>query len=114
LAFSGIHVISPRMLPMMTAEGAFSIIPTYLDLSARGEDILAFCADEYYWLDLGKPENIRQATEDASQSPGLIRPQPERPMGDAFTASRIHGAVRHTPQDTADPFLENATRRIIV
>lgn len=64
LAFSGIHVISPRMLSMMREEGAFSIIPTYLELAARGEKILAFRADEYYWRDLGKPENIAQAESD--------------------------------------------------
>lgn len=64
LAFSGIHVISPRMLSMMRGEGVFSIIPTYLDIAAKGEKILAFHADEYYWRDLGKPENIIQAELD--------------------------------------------------
>lgn len=63
LAFSGIHVISPRLLTMMTEEGAFSIISTYLRLAARGEMILAFRADEYSWRDLGKPENIAQAAQ---------------------------------------------------
>jgi NDP-sugar pyrophosphorylase family protein len=61
LAFSGIHVISPRLLEMMTEEGAFSIISTYLRLAAQGEKILAFRADEHYWRDLGKPENVAQA-----------------------------------------------------
>jgi NDP-sugar pyrophosphorylase family protein len=64
LAFSGIHVISPRLLGMMHDDGAFSIIKTYLDLSARGEKIQAFSADEYYWRDLGKPESVKQAAED--------------------------------------------------
>lgn len=64
LAFSGIHVISPRLLPMLTEEGIFSIIPAYLRLAALGEKILAFRADEYYWRDLGKPENVTQAAED--------------------------------------------------
>jgi len=67
LAFSGIHVISPRLLTMMTEEGAFSIIASYLRLAAQGERVLAFRADEYSWRDLGKPENIAragQATEE--------------------------------------------------
>jgi NDP-sugar pyrophosphorylase family protein len=64
LAFSGIHIISPRLLAMMREEGTFSIITSYLDLAARGEKILAFRADEYYWRDLGRPENVRQSTED--------------------------------------------------
>ncbi|MBZ5525325.1 MAG: nucleotidyltransferase family protein [Acidobacteriia bacterium] len=60
LAFSGIHIISPRLLGMMTEEGAFSIINTYLRLAAQGEKILAFRADEYYWRDLGTPESVKQ------------------------------------------------------
>jgi NDP-sugar pyrophosphorylase family protein len=64
LGFSGIHVISPRMLGMMREEGAFSIITSYLHLAALHEKILAFRADEYYWRDLGRPENVAQAAQD--------------------------------------------------
>ena len=64
LAFSGIHVVSPRLLTKMTEAGAFSIIATYLRLSALGEKILGFRADDYYWRDLGKPEQVQQVTED--------------------------------------------------
>ena len=64
LAFSGIQVISPRMLPMIKEEGVFSIISSYLNLAALGERILCFHADEYYWRDLGRPEHLIQAAED--------------------------------------------------
>lgn len=64
LAFSGIHVISPRLLGMISEQGAFSIISTYLRLAAQGEKILAFGADGAYWRDLGRPENVVQAAED--------------------------------------------------
>ena len=64
LAFSGIHIISPRLLSNMGEEAVFSIITTYLRLAAKGEKIVAFRADEYYWRDLGRPENIVQAAED--------------------------------------------------
>jgi NDP-sugar pyrophosphorylase family protein len=67
LAFSGIHVISPRLLAMMTEEGVFSIITSYLHLAAREEKILAFRADEYYWRDLGRPESVVQAAQDLKQ-----------------------------------------------
>ena len=67
LAFSGIHLISPRLLPMMSEEGIFSIIDTYLRLAAQGEKILGFRADEYYWRDLGKPESITAAEQDLNQ-----------------------------------------------
>jgi NDP-sugar pyrophosphorylase family protein len=64
LAFSGIHVISPRLLAMMTEVGVFSIITSYLRLAAQQEKLLAFRADEYYWRDLGKPDNLELATQD--------------------------------------------------
>ncbi|MGA2346448.1 MAG: nucleotidyltransferase family protein [Candidatus Sulfotelmatobacter sp.] len=67
LAFSGVHVISPRLLAKMGEDGAFSIIASYLRLAGGGENILAFRADEYYWRDLGKPENVAQAAEDVKQ-----------------------------------------------
>jgi NDP-sugar pyrophosphorylase family protein len=67
LAFSGIHVISPRLLAMMAEDGAFSIIASYLRLAAQGEKILAFRADEYYWRDLGRPEGVAQAAKDLKQ-----------------------------------------------
>ena len=64
LAFSGIHVISPRLLEMITEEGVFSIITTYLRLAGQGEKILGFRADEYYWRDLGTPENVARVSEE--------------------------------------------------
>lgn len=67
LAFSGIHVISPRLLASMIEEGVFSIITSYLRLAAHGESIVAFRADEYYWRDLGTPENVMQAARDLKQ-----------------------------------------------
>ena len=66
-AFSGIHIISPRLLAMMIEDGVFSIITSYLRLAAQGEKILAFRADEYYWRDLGTPEGVAQAAKDLKQ-----------------------------------------------
>ncbi len=64
LAFSGIHVISPRLLRLLTDDGVFSIIPAYLKVAASGERILGFRADQYYWRDLGTLANLEQAEED--------------------------------------------------
>lgn len=68
LAFSGVHIISPQFLSMMTEQGAFSIIETYVRLAAQREKILAFRADDSYWRDLGKLENIKQAETDVRQN----------------------------------------------
>jgi len=67
LAFTGIHVISPRVVGMLKEEGVFSIIPAYLRLAGAGEKILGFRADEYYWRDLGKLSELQQAEEDFRQ-----------------------------------------------
>jgi len=58
LGFSGIHVISPRLLSLMPDEEIFSIITCYVDLAARGETIMGFNADEYSWKDMGRPESF--------------------------------------------------------
>jgi NDP-sugar pyrophosphorylase family protein len=63
-AFSGIHVISPRIFDPMSEVGVFSIIPVYLRLAAAGESIVSFPADPYYWRDLGRPEQIAAACSD--------------------------------------------------
>jgi NDP-sugar pyrophosphorylase family protein len=64
LAFTGIHVISPRLLRLWKEDGVFSIIDTYLRLARDGETIVGFRADEYYWRDVGTAENLRLAEED--------------------------------------------------
>ena len=73
LAFCGIHVISPRFLTLMSEEGSFSIITSYLRVAGAGEKILGFRTDEYYWRDLGTPENVAQAAEDLQQSVTLTQ-----------------------------------------
>lgn len=64
LAFSCIHVISPRIFGKMTEDGAFSIIDAYLRLTAQGEKIASFRADGSYWRDLGRPEDLVAAEKD--------------------------------------------------
>jgi NDP-sugar pyrophosphorylase family protein len=64
LAFSGIHVISPRIFGLMKEVGVFSIIDVYLRLAAEGEKIVGFRADEYYWRDLGTRQSLQAAEQD--------------------------------------------------
>jgi NDP-sugar pyrophosphorylase family protein len=67
LAFCGIHVISPKLLPLITEAGVFSIIDSYLRLAAAGQKISAFHADASYWRDLGKLTDLEQAARDLQQ-----------------------------------------------
>lgn len=77
-AFSGIHILSPRIFALMTESGAFSIIDAYLRLAAQGEKILAFPADGSYWRDLGRPESIAQAARDIGS--GTYPTSPPHPL----------------------------------
>jgi mannose-1-phosphate guanylyltransferase len=71
LAFSGIHVISPRLVELMTEDGAFSIITAYLRFAALGENVVGFRADENYWRDLGRIEDLARAERDFKS--GVLR-----------------------------------------
>jgi len=61
LAFSGIQIISPKFISLMTQRGKFSIIDPYLSL-AGDHLIRGYQHDEDVWLDVGKPETLAQAT----------------------------------------------------
>jgi NDP-sugar pyrophosphorylase family protein len=72
LAFCGVHVIAPRLLGMWQEDGVFSIVDAYLRLARAGEKIMAFRADEYYWRDLGKKEELAQAEQELKKKPELL------------------------------------------
>lgn len=60
-AFSGIHIIEPRLLSLLPQQqGAFSIIPAYLNIAAQ-EPLMAYPHDQDYWFDVGKPERLEAA-----------------------------------------------------
>lgn len=56
-AFSGIHVIDPALLPLISREGKFSMVDVYLDL-ARTHDIREFDHSDGAFIDVGKPESV--------------------------------------------------------
>jgi MurNAc alpha-1-phosphate uridylyltransferase len=60
-AFSGIHVISPRIFDFMDEwTGRFSIIDFYVSVCAKA-DIQAYVDDNQHLIDIGKPETLQQA-----------------------------------------------------
>lgn len=61
-AFSGIHLIQPELLDLITETGRFSIINLYLRL-AENHIIKAFVDEKSDWMDLGKYEQLAQAEE---------------------------------------------------
>lgn len=60
LAFSGIHIINPRIFEMMPNSGKFSIMQTYMELM-KSERILGFDHSGGILIDVGKPESVLEA-----------------------------------------------------
>ncbi len=56
-AFSGIHVISPAIFPLIRQEGKFSMVDVYLDLAAD-HVISSYNHTGAKLIDVGKPESI--------------------------------------------------------
>ena len=61
-AFSGIHVISSRLLEHLTMGGKFSMVDVYLQL-ANEHVIQAFDHSVSRFIDVGKPESIEKAEQ---------------------------------------------------
>lgn len=61
-AFSGMQIVSQRLLQSIRQEGKFSIIDVYLEAAARpGESILGYDHSSDWFLDVGRPESLQQA-----------------------------------------------------
>jgi len=59
-AFSGIHVISKKLLSLIQREGKFSIVDTYLEL-APSHIIKGYDHSGSRFIDVGKPDSVAQA-----------------------------------------------------
>ncbi len=55
LAFSGIQILDPSVIPLINEEDRFSLISMYLRLS-RDKRICAFTDNDSFWFDAGKRE----------------------------------------------------------
>jgi NDP-sugar pyrophosphorylase family protein len=56
---------------MLIEDGIFSIVASYLRLAGQGKQILGFRADDYYWRDLGRVEDLQQAEQDVQHNAAL-------------------------------------------
>ena len=59
--FSGIHVISPEIFPLLTESGKFSIINPYLRL-AKTKLIQGYNHSDSIWIDVGKHKSLAEAS----------------------------------------------------
>jgi NDP-sugar pyrophosphorylase family protein len=60
LAFSGIHVIDPHILDLISGQGKFSMIDTYLKLT-KSHPVIGYPDQSTCWMDIGKPGQFREA-----------------------------------------------------
>jgi NDP-sugar pyrophosphorylase family protein len=59
-AFSGIHVIDPKIFSLIAQEGKFSMVDVYLSLAAQ-EIIKSFDHSDTAFIDVGKPDSVAEA-----------------------------------------------------
>jgi len=62
LAFSGIQILSTDIFKLINETGKFSLTDTYVGL-AKYNKITGYRHDKDFWLDLGKPEMIKEGEE---------------------------------------------------
>ena len=60
MAYSGIHIFNPKMFSLMPETNRFSVTDFYLEL-AKTHKILGFYDDSDLWMDVGKPEHLKEA-----------------------------------------------------
>jgi N-acetylmuramate 1-kinase len=94
--FCGLHLLSPRILDYLPADGFSGIISAYQSAMRHGERIAGVCLPRSYWADIGAPyqyvETHRQVRDaHRSKRPGarLFNPGAEEPA----RAARRGGAV---------------------
>jgi NDP-sugar pyrophosphorylase family protein/aminoglycoside/choline kinase family phosphotransferase len=70
--FSGLHLLSPRILNYLPDQGETSIVKAYERAMQAGETITGVTVPGSYWADIGTPESYLQAHRDiaARTAPG--------------------------------------------
>jgi len=61
-AFSGIHIIDPKIFSLMPNDKVFSIIDFYLNIM-KSNNVNAYIDNKSLWIDIGKPESLKLAEE---------------------------------------------------
>jgi NDP-sugar pyrophosphorylase family protein len=61
-SFTGIHILSPSVLPLMASwPDRFSIIDFYLSLAASGRIKAVLAPPDFRLIDIGTPEALKEA-----------------------------------------------------
>jgi NDP-sugar pyrophosphorylase family protein len=73
--FTGIHVVSPELLDLITEEGAFSILDPYFRLSKEGFSIRPASIGDALWMEVGTPERLEAARIALGGWESVVRPR---------------------------------------
>jgi aminoglycoside/choline kinase family phosphotransferase/GTP:adenosylcobinamide-phosphate guanylyltransferase len=65
LAFTGIHVLDPKVLSFIPNGSFCNIVDAYCEMIHQGLTIKGFIARNHYWHDIGTITGYREATRDA-------------------------------------------------
>jgi mannose-1-phosphate guanylyltransferase len=84
LAYTGVQVVSPKILKWLPPEGPADLVAAWRQAFAQGEQLAAVVVSGHFWQDLGTPEAYLTAHQRllAGTCPGLNRYFP--PMTDPF------------------------------
>ena len=85
LTFTGIHIISPKLLEAMPSAGFFGIMEIYMELASHGEAIRGYHMREGYWRDIGRVEDYMDLHRDllGEKEESVIHP-------DATLSENVH------------------------
>ena len=61
-AFSGIHIIDPKIFALMPNDEIFSMIDFYLKIM-KNDDVYGYIDNDSFWMDVGNPESLKIAEE---------------------------------------------------
>ena len=60
MAFSGIHIVHPKVFELLPEQDKFSIVQVYLEL-AKDHTIKGYFDESDLWMDVGKPRQLEEA-----------------------------------------------------
>jgi NDP-sugar pyrophosphorylase family protein len=85
LTFTGIQVLSPKILKFIASETPANSIDAYIRMLAKGEKIRAYNSHNAYWKDIGTPERYKSAVYESMAPRAFQR---------VFPDIKIHAASR--------------------
>ena len=82
--FTGLHLVSPRILDFLPDEGFAGIIPAYQRAQKKGERICGVTLKTGYWADIGTPRQYLDAhaeTRPATRDVNIVSVAPDAVIG---------------------------------